>query len=32
MRNLRKAILIANGCFLALVGGTQMIFEQGDAH
>jgi hypothetical protein len=26
-RNLRKAILIANGCFLALIGGAQMTFE-----
>jgi hypothetical protein len=26
-RNLRNASLIANGCFLALVGGTQVIFE-----
>jgi hypothetical protein len=26
-RSMRKTILIANGCFLALVGGTQLIFE-----
>jgi hypothetical protein len=26
-RSLRKAILIANGAFLVLVGGAQMIFE-----